>query len=433
VGNRLSQTVGGVTTNYTYDIANRLLFVNGANVTHDANGQLTAFGSESYTWDVRGRLSGLTKPGLTATYGYDPSGLRTRQTVNGTTTTFLLDGGSVVSESTGGVAKHTLQGPFLDQPLAREGKYFTPNHLGSTTTLTDGSGNTVQQYSYQPFGQGTESPSPGDSNPFRFAGREDDETGLHYNRARYYRPEWGRFISEDPLGSGGASQYAYAANNPINLADPWGLQVSRIGPVCVEPDPTGGSISYPCTPDLVRTGPNLGPQETWWGETSSSGSGIGNVVNLDNATNFVAGWGDTLSGGGTEYVRDWLGVNDYVNTSSGYYFAGEVVGDIHGRLLRRPSGGLSPLASYASDITRNKQAGDALRDSIADALRSAGRGVEIEVPKKTRFGMRYIDIEVYDQPGGQLLGGIEVKKGGSRYHTLQRRKDVWLGAVYGYI
>jgi RHS repeat-associated protein len=62
-----------------------------------------------------------------------------------------------------------------------------------------------------------------DPNPFQFTGRENDGTGLMYYRHRYYAPQWGRFISEDPLGfAAGINQYAYCHNNPVNATDPTG-------------------------------------------------------------------------------------------------------------------------------------------------------------------------------------------------------------------
>jgi RHS repeat-associated protein len=64
---------------------------------------------------------------------------------------------------------------------------------------------------------------PGD-NPFQYIGRENDGTGLYYYRARYYSPELQRFISEDPVGfMGGSNFYVYVANNPVNWLDPLGL------------------------------------------------------------------------------------------------------------------------------------------------------------------------------------------------------------------
>lgn len=62
-------------------------------------------------------------------------------------------------------------------------------------------------------------------------------TSINYNRARYYNPSTGRFISEDPLefGGGGPNFYAYVSNNPTNFIDPIGLTncvVTVLGTVC---------------------------------------------------------------------------------------------------------------------------------------------------------------------------------------------------------
>lgn len=60
--------------------------------------------------------------------------------------------------------------------------------------------------------------------PIRFQGQyHDHETGLHYNRHRYYDPSTGRFISKDPIGlTGGINEYQYAPN-PVQWIDPLGL------------------------------------------------------------------------------------------------------------------------------------------------------------------------------------------------------------------
>src|SRR5205823_6497445 len=64
VGNRTSQTVGGVNTSYAVDAADHLTAVNGAAVASDANGNVTQDDlGGAYTWDVRGRLTGLVKGG----------------------------------------------------------------------------------------------------------------------------------------------------------------------------------------------------------------------------------------------------------------------------------------------------------------------------------------------------------------------------------
>ncbi|MGJ0429752.1 RHS repeat-associated core domain-containing protein, partial [Methylobacter sp.] len=61
-------------------------------------------------------------------------------------------------------------------------------------------------------------------NPLRFQGQYyDDETGLHYNLNRYYDPQAGRFIHQDPIGlAGGVNLFQYAVN-PVNWIDPLGL------------------------------------------------------------------------------------------------------------------------------------------------------------------------------------------------------------------
>jgi RHS repeat-associated protein len=61
--------------------------------------------------------------------------------------------------------------------------------------------------------------------PFRYQGQyEDAETGLYYNRFRYYSPEEGTYISQDPIGLEGAtfSLYNYVKDTN-NIFDPLGL------------------------------------------------------------------------------------------------------------------------------------------------------------------------------------------------------------------
>jgi RHS repeat-associated protein len=50
----------------------------------------------------------------------------------------------------------------------------------------------------------------------QYTGRENNQTGLYYYRARYYSPSLRRFISEDPIGlAGGINAYAYAGDDPV--------------------------------------------------------------------------------------------------------------------------------------------------------------------------------------------------------------------------
>jgi RHS repeat-associated protein len=62
--------------------------------------------------------------------------------------------------------------------------------------------------------------------PIRMQGQHfDEESGLHYNRHRYYDPAQGRYITQDPIGlRGGWNGYSYVYQSPVDLSDPLGLE-----------------------------------------------------------------------------------------------------------------------------------------------------------------------------------------------------------------
>ena len=83
-------------------------------------------------------------------------------------------------------------------------------------------------YAYSPYGQtqklGVENQQIGSENNSQYTGRENDQNGLYYYRARYYDPVLKRFISEDPIGlAGGLNSHAYVEGNPVSFTDPLGL------------------------------------------------------------------------------------------------------------------------------------------------------------------------------------------------------------------
>ncbi|WP_083817079.1 RHS repeat-associated core domain-containing protein [Halomonas sp. TD01] len=62
-----------------------------------------------------------------------------------------------------------------------------------------------------------------------WARRHDEESGLHYNRHRYYDPKQGRYISQDPIGfNGGTNLYGYVTNQ-TGMVDPLGLSGGHYG------------------------------------------------------------------------------------------------------------------------------------------------------------------------------------------------------------
>jgi RHS repeat-associated protein len=100
---------------------------------------------------------------------------------------------------------------------------FHHDNVTSTTAVSGHNGGTLQSTTFGAFGN-TQSTTGTSPNRLKYTGREDDQTGLYYYRARYYDFGIGRFISEDPLGfEAGINFFAYVGNNPINANDPSGL------------------------------------------------------------------------------------------------------------------------------------------------------------------------------------------------------------------
>ncbi len=104
--------------------------------------------------------------------------------------------------------------------------YLTTDHLGTPLLATDTSGATVWTGGVEPFG---EAPSDADDAGvfLRFPGQWSDssweDTGLHYNVARWYRAGTGRYTRPDPLGiSAGLNLYHYGLSNPMVYVDPDG-------------------------------------------------------------------------------------------------------------------------------------------------------------------------------------------------------------------
>ena len=107
--------------------------------------------------------------------------------------------------------------------------WYQCDHLGTPQELTDHNGQMAWSAQYKAWGEVREQRSEwaqreGLTNPIRFQGQyHDHETGLHYNRYRYYDPQGGRFISKDPISyAGGLNLYHYAPN-PTGWIDPLGL------------------------------------------------------------------------------------------------------------------------------------------------------------------------------------------------------------------
>ena len=102
-------------------------------------------------------------------------------------------------------------------------RFYHPDHLGSTTVVTDLDGEVTQNVAYIPYGEVFVEQRNGTWNtPYLFNAKElDEETGLYYYGARYLDPTNVAWLSVDPLFEKyvGMTPYGYCAGNPVKLVD----------------------------------------------------------------------------------------------------------------------------------------------------------------------------------------------------------------------
>ena len=125
---------------------------------------------------------------------------------------------------------HALTSWFNAEASMGAWAWLHTNHLGAPEAVTNAQGQLLWQARYAPFGAATvqEGQSLASHNfalNLRLPGQYFDvETGLHYNRQRYYDPQAGQYISPDPMGHpNGGNPYAYVGHNPLAYVDPDGL------------------------------------------------------------------------------------------------------------------------------------------------------------------------------------------------------------------
>ncbi|MGZ0713712.1 RHS repeat-associated core domain-containing protein, partial [Pseudomonas palleroniana] len=117
--------------------------------------------------------------------------------------------------------------------------HYQLDHLGTPQELTDNEGEIVWSAHYRAYGEIARLDVGKIDNPLRFQGQYfDAESGLHYNRYRYYNPDIGRYLTPDPVKlAGGINAYQYVPN-PTGWVDPLGLSTCPGGDGCKEPSGT---------------------------------------------------------------------------------------------------------------------------------------------------------------------------------------------------
>ncbi len=236
-------TSGGVNVNYTYDAA----------------GDLTNDGTNTYYWDTEARLVEVTSAaGMISTNTYNALGQRVEDmTPTSTTDEAYGAGGNLLVRYTGDSNSRTFV-PFGDGILAEYycgGLIFDhPDQLGSATSSTDCTGNTVNAKLFLPYGEfwtGSANPNLGMHQMFAQLPDYDPETDEYNTANRHYSPS-GRWLSPDPAGLAAVdptnpqswNRYAYVMNNPLANVDPLGL-LTVVPPDPIDPEPPGPGPTDP--------------------------------------------------------------------------------------------------------------------------------------------------------------------------------------------
>jgi RHS repeat-associated protein len=344
---RAPPATGSTSSAFTWDPLGRIAAITGEGAGafgFDAAGSLTGTADgRALTYDAGRQLTSMVAPGVpagppavTTTFGYDARGNRVSATADGGAgagtvgTTFdLANHLTSVTGATGAITSYTYDGTGLrasattgsgagatveqftwditasapelltdashayiygagSSPLAQvtlvggHTNYLHTDSLGSVRTTTDAAGAVTSDADYDTYGVPRAIGGMASSvvTRFGYAGAYTDPTGYIYLRARFYDPASGQFLSRDPLESRTGTPYGYTGGNPLQFTDALGLD---------------------------------------W---------------LDDVGNWSAGFGDAITGGGTEQFRRLLNYTmngesgDMVDHCSLFYTWGGYGGDV---------------------------------------------------------------------------------------------------------
>ena len=204
-----------------------------------------------FTWDSNQRLSESCTNGKVTIYQYDPLGRRVGKETDGILTNFFWDGDALLGDilveedKTEALASSLLREwvyyPETFEPLvmvqdhgaSASEIYLYHNDLnGCPTRLLDAGGDVVWAAQYSAWGGVEKLVVDRVDNPIRLQGQYcDREAGLYYNRYRYYDPCFGCFVSQDPIGLLGGSNFYFYAPNIWGWSDPLGLEcIKKVDP-----------------------------------------------------------------------------------------------------------------------------------------------------------------------------------------------------------
>ena len=176
------------------------------------------------------QLSCFNNNGTLTQYDYDPLGRRIAKHTEQGKIDYIWDNDQLIGEYQHGEYTWYINLPNQFHPVAliKQGEvyYYHLDQLNTPRFVTNNKAEVVWENQADVYGYEESQVSNTNSftQPIRFQGQYlDEESGLHYNRYRYYSPKQQRFINQDPIGLvGGINHYQYAPN-PVNWVDPFGL------------------------------------------------------------------------------------------------------------------------------------------------------------------------------------------------------------------
>jgi RHS repeat-associated protein len=217
---------------FRYGEPDRLIQADDARLVYDEVGNLIekrrAESVIRYSYDPDNRLIAVeSKEGGRIEFAYDAFGRRIAKKTKDGETGFLWDCDHLLAEDRCERPYEYVFEPGSFAPLCRFDKggfeAYHNDHIGTPLELTDESGKQVWSAVYDVYGHITTLQGDQTKNPIRFQGQYEDESGLYYNRFRYYDSQLGRYTSQDPMGfAGGVNSYTYVYN-PLSWVDPLGL------------------------------------------------------------------------------------------------------------------------------------------------------------------------------------------------------------------
>jgi RHS repeat-associated protein len=199
--------------------------------TYDANGNLTADGTRTFEWDARNQMVAVNVGTKRSEFTYDGRQRRIRivEKESGVTqsdTKLVWCENEICEERATDGTTVTRRAFERGEQVAGAARFLAPDHLGTVEDVTDGTSAVLARYAFDPWGRRTVTAGT-DVTSVGYAGyRWQSNSSLSLTLFRGYDADLGRWVSQDPLGiQGGTNFFAYAENNSIRFTDPLGLAI----------------------------------------------------------------------------------------------------------------------------------------------------------------------------------------------------------------